>query len=64
MRNIMNTYRGFEYGYRNHNSITASPEGYYFLDADDEAHGPFRTDEACMNAIDKFKRTELMSSRV
>lgn len=50
----MNIYRGFEYGYRNANSITASPEGYYFLDADDEAQGPFRTDEACMEGIDAY----------
>jgi hypothetical protein len=55
----MNIYRGFEYGYRNHNSITTQKEGYYFVDAGDEVYGPFGTDEACMTAIDKFKRTEL-----
>ena len=51
----MNTYRGFEYNYRNANSIMAEPAGYYFVDLDDEARGPFPTDEKCMDAIDKYR---------
>lgn len=52
----MNTYRGFEYGFRNANSITAQKEGYYFVDADGEAQGPYATDEKCMDAIDAHRR--------
>jgi hypothetical protein len=52
----MNTYRGFEYGYRNANSVMAQPEGFYFIDRDGEANGPYATDEKCMDAIDKYRR--------
>ena len=52
----MNTYRGFEYGFRSANSVMATSDGYYFTDKNDELHGPFATDEKCMDAIDKYRR--------
>jgi hypothetical protein len=58
----MNTYRGFQYSYRNANSIMAQPAGYYFVDANDEARGPFPTDESCMDAIDKYRKVKLSNS--
>lgn len=53
----MNTYRGYEYGYRNANSVMGTAEGYYFVDAEGTAHGPYASDEKCMDAIDAHRRS-------